>query len=121
MSSSSVENDSGADEDTINGDAIIGTEHTAPAESNGNGTQQAGGRIAELLQEAREGASTPPQQLGNGTSRYKAAHQVESASEDGSLEAPPKRTGSPIDSILSIPDDSPSVQVGLARICLGFC
>jgi hypothetical protein len=117
MNSSSVENDSGA-EDTIDGDAIIGTEHTAHAESNGNGTQQAGGRIAELLQEAREGASTPPQQLGNGTSRYKAAHQVETASEDGSLEAPPKKTASPIDSILSIPDDSPSVQVGLARFCL---
>ncbi|KAK0735040.1 Golgi CORVET complex core vacuolar protein 8-domain-containing protein [Lasiosphaeria miniovina] len=34
----------------------------------------------------------------------------EAASEDGSTDAIPRRAGSPIDSLLSIPDDSPSVQ-----------
>lgn len=107
MSDSSEENDSGAEEATINGDTYNREEHIADAE---DVPSFIGGRISELLQEEREGASTP-QPLGNGINRYKAAQQVESASEDGSLEALPRRTGSPIDSLLSIPDDSPSVQV----------
>ncbi len=107
MSDSSEENDSGAEEATINGDAYNGTEDVGDVE---NGPSPTGGRISELLQEEREGASTP-QPLGNGVNRYKAAQQPESASEDGSLDALPRRTGSPIDSLLSVPDDSPSVQV----------
>ncbi|KAE8451100.1 hypothetical protein EG329_004772 [Mollisiaceae sp. DMI_Dod_QoI] len=106
MSDSSEENDSGAEEATINGDAYNGTEDVGDVE---NGPSPTGGRISELLQEEREGASTP-QPLGNGVNRYKAAQQPESASEDGSLDALPRRTGSPIDSLLSVPDDSPSVQ-----------
>jgi vacuolar protein sorting-associated protein 8 len=100
------------EEETSNGDAVIGKEDIAPNESNENGTQAIGDRIVELLQEERDDASTPPQ-LGNGTNRYKANRQLGNVSEDGSLEAPPKRTGSPIDSLLSIPDDTPSVQVRL--------
>lgn len=109
MSDSSEENDSGAEEATINGDTYNGAEDIADTESGEHGPSPIGGRISELLQEEREGASTP-QQLGNGVNRYKAVHQ-ESASEDGSLETLPRRTGSPIDSLLSVPDDSPSVQV----------
>jgi hypothetical protein len=111
MSSSSVDNDSGAEEATINGDEINGNSHTPTQISNGNGTPLTGGRIAELLKEEREGATTP-EPLGNGTNRYKATQDLEITSEDGSLDALPKRAASPIESMLSIPDDSPSVQVG---------
>jgi hypothetical protein len=114
MSSSSVDNDSGAEERTINGDDINGNAHTPTQTSNGNGnenrTQLAAGRITELLQEER-GNATTPEPLGNGTNRYKAAKELDTASEDESLDALPRRAGSPIDSILSIPDDSPSIQV----------
>jgi hypothetical protein len=60
--------------------------------------------------EERDAAPTP-QQLGKGGNRYKAAQQMDNESENGSSEALPRRAGSPIDSLLSIPDDSPSVQV----------
>lgn len=111
MSDSSEENDSGAEEATINGDTYNGVEGIADAENIEHGRSPTGGRISELLQEEREGASTP-QQLGNGVNRYKAVQQ-EASSEDGSLETLPRRTGSPIDSLLSVPDDSPSIQVSL--------
>ncbi|CZR55254.1 related to VPS8-vacuolar sorting protein, 134 kD [Phialocephala subalpina] len=106
MSDSSEENNSGAEEATVNGDTYNGTEDVADIE---NGPSPTEGHISELLQEEREGASTP-QQLGNGVNRYKAAQQLKSASEDGSFDTLPRRTGSPVDSLLSVPDDSPSVQ-----------
>jgi len=106
-----VDNDSGAEEATINGDEINGNSHTPTQMSNGNGTRLTGGRIAELLKEEREGATTP-EPLGNSTNRYKATEDLDVTSEDGSLDALPRRAASPIDSMLSIPDDSPSVQVG---------
>jgi hypothetical protein len=109
MSDSSEENDSGAEEATINGDTYNGANDVADAETNEHDPSPTGGRIAELLQEEREGASIS-QQLGNGVNRYKAVQQ-ETSSEDGSMETLPRRTGSPIDSLLSVPDDSPSVQV----------
>lgn len=109
MSDSSEENDSGAEEATINGDAYNGSEEVADTENDKEGPSPAGGRISKLLQEERESASTP-QQLGNGVNRYKTV-QTEAPSEDGSLETLPRRTGSPVDSMLSVPDDSPSVQV----------
>src|ERR1035441_3825556 len=113
MSTSSEDNDSGAEEATLNGDELNGGQVTPTQTSNENGSPAAGGRIAELLQEERKGASTPPQ-LGNGINRYKAIQQIESPSEDGSLDALPRRPDSPVDSMLSVPDDSPSVQVGQA-------
>jgi hypothetical protein len=116
--SSSSENDSGAEEDTINGDVTNGEQHAA-VEEEGEDGQSGDGRIVELLQEEREGASTP-QKLGNGTNRYKAAQPAESASEDGSMDTLPRRTGSPIDSVMSIPDDSPSVQVCYSIITSGL-
>jgi hypothetical protein len=109
MSSSSVENDSGA-EDAINGDVAAENLHAPYTENGENGKQNGGGRIAELLQEER-GAAPTPQPLGNGINRYKAAQQIDDGSEDGSVENLPRRKGSPIDSLLSIPDDSPSLQV----------
>lgn len=107
MSDSSEDNDSGAEEATINGDSYNGTQDVLDV---ADGPSPAGGRISDLLQEEREGASTP-QQLGNGVNRYKAMQQLDSASEDGSVNNVPRRSGSPIDSLLSIPDDSPSIQV----------
>jgi hypothetical protein len=116
--SSSEDNDSGAEEATLNGDEINGRAHTPTQSTTTGGTIPAGG-IAELLQEERDAAPTP-QQLGNGINHYKAVLQADDASEDGSLEATPRRAESPIDSLLSVPDDSPSVQVGKATKCLGF-
>ncbi|KAI9047614.1 hypothetical protein LZ554_008327 [Drepanopeziza brunnea f. sp. 'monogermtubi'] len=106
MSSSSSENDSGAEEATVNGDDLNGGDD--PPARNEDRTPAAG-RLVELLEEAREAAPTP-EQLGNGSNRYKAARPIDSPSEDGSVDAVPRRAGSPIDSLLSIPDDSPSVQ-----------
>jgi vacuolar protein sorting-associated protein 8 len=116
--SSSEDNDSGAEEVTLNGDEINGRAHTPTQSTNKDGAIPAGA-IAELLQEEREAAPTR-QQLGNGVNHYKAVLQTNDASEDGSLEAMPRRTGSPIDSLLSVPDDSPSVQVGQATKCPRF-
>lgn len=108
--SSSSENDSGAEEDTINGDVANGGQHAA-ADEESSGGREGEGRIVELLRDEQEDAPTP-QKLGNGSNRYRATEPVESASEDGSMDAVPRRAGSPIESLLSIPDDSPSVQVG---------
>lgn len=105
-----MENGSGAEEATINGDDVNGGEHTPTINAEEN-VRPAAGRIVELLEEARDDAPTP-EHLGNGTNRYKAARQIDSPSEDESLDALPLRAGSPIDSLLSVPDDSPSVQVG---------
>ena len=113
--SSSEDNDSGAEEATLNGDEINGRAHTPTQSTVRDGTSQAGS-IAELLQEERDAAPTP-QQLGNGINRYKATQLADDTSEDGSQEVTPRRAGSPIDSLLSVPDDSPSVQVGKATKC----
>lgn len=109
--SSSEDNDSGAEEATINGDEVNGRAHTPTLGTAENGAHTAGGgRIAELLKEERQNADTP-EPLGNGTNLYKATQDVYVTSEDGSLDALPRRPASPIDSMLSLPDDSPSVQV----------
>lgn len=116
--SSSVEEDTGDEHDVLrNGFAhpsqdIVadGLAHPSQDVDTDDVEHFVGGRIAELLQEERdEGISS--QKLGNGLNRYKQV-DIENMSEDGSVGAPPRRINSPIDSILSIPDDSPSVQVG---------
>jgi hypothetical protein len=109
MSSSSADNDSGAEEDTINGGGKSTGSHTPTREGATNGTQQTGERILELLEEERDDAPTP-QLLGNGINRYKKIPHIDDVSEDGSSDALLRRPESPVD---SIPDDSPSVQVML--------
>lgn len=109
--SSSEENESGTKEATINGDELNGDQLTPTRENTENGASAAGERIVELLQEEREGASTP-QQMGNGINAYKAIPLLESLSEDRSTDALRREARSPVDSMLSVPDDSPSVQVG---------
>lgn len=69
--------------------------------------------ISDLLEEElRQTSEEPPESNGLGN-RYKAILQEEAdaVSENGSADALPRRTGSPLDSTVSIPDDSPSVQV----------
>ena len=111
-----MDNDSGAEEDTINGDGKAAGLHTPTQEGNTNGTPQAEGRILELLEEERDDASTP-EPLGNGVNRYKKIPRIDDISEDGSADALPRRPESPVD---SNPDDSPSVQVFRGRRPLIF-
>lgn len=114
MSSSSTDNESRADKSAL----ALRMEHkdsprqTIEGAQNGEGSDTDGGRLAELLQEERDSASTP-QSLGNGTSPYKLISQGDGASvsEDGSTTKTLHRSDSPIDSLLSVPDDSPSIQV----------
>jgi hypothetical protein len=101
-----VDNDSGAEEETINGDGKSESLHTPTQKRRTNGTQAAGGRIVELLEEERGGASTP-EPVVNGISRFQRVPRTDDVSEDGSSDFP-ARAGSPVE---SIPDDSPSVQV----------
>lgn len=79
--------------------------------SNGqlNGTAN-GERIVELLEEEKAGASTPIENGFRGPG-YGNIDGSDQASEEGSLEIPRKRVESPSGSILSTPDDTPSVQV----------
>lgn len=110
MSSSSADNDSGAEDDTINRNGrSTDSQSPTPRAIDGitNGTRQIGGRILELLEEEREDAPTPAP-LGNGVNRYKKIPRIDDLSEDGLPDALSARPESPVD---SIPDDSPSVQV----------
>jgi vacuolar protein sorting-associated protein 8 len=86
-----------------------------------------GGRVVELLEEERAGAITP---IANGFSGkdYRTFQGPDEASENGSVDQAPRRVESPSGSILSNPDDSPSVQVSLPHLQrdalanrLGFC
>lgn len=76
--------------------------------------QQQQQHISDLLEEERQQDSTLPAE-GNGLAhRYKelaAEDQLEAVSDNGSVDALPRRAGSPVDSMVSIPDRSPSVQV----------
>ncbi|KAI2622551.1 Golgi CORVET complex core vacuolar protein 8-domain-containing protein [Hypoxylon sp. NC1633] len=73
--------------------------------------------------ELQDPASDPPIENGAIANRYRQLlRDRDDASEDGSTEGLPRRAASPIDSLLSIPDDSPSVQgsmissVGSSRV-----
>ncbi|KAJ8066446.1 hypothetical protein OCU04_005505 [Sclerotinia nivalis] len=106
------ENSSGGEEDTFDEQDVLANGYTDTSKDVGAEDVEhlVGGRISKLLQEERDEGISTPQKLGNGTNRYKQFQDTENMSEDGSVGAPPRRINSPIDSILSIPDDSPSVQ-----------
>lgn len=113
MSSSSAD-DSGAEEETIRGDGDM-PDVLEPAinyHTSIDITPAAGaGRIAELLREERDSVSTPIQ-LGDGTNRYRTVQETKDDSENSSAEvALPRRAGSPIESVVSTQDDTPSIQV----------
>jgi hypothetical protein len=72
--------------------------------------------VADVLEEDRTSSTTPVPPIGGSsiTNRYRELLEVayDDSSEDGSTSGGiPRRGGSPIDSLLSIPDDSPSIQV----------
>lgn len=98
------------EEDTVDGDVTDRGQDGISRSESENREEESQGRIVELLQEEREDASAS-QSVGNGTNRYKAAREMESDSQDGSEDTLPRRPESPIESVMSIPDDSPSVQV----------
>lgn len=106
-----MDNDSGAEEEIINGDNLNGEAHTSIYRSVEDGAHLAGGRIAELLKEERQNIGTP-EPLGNGANRYKRALEIDDVSDEEYQDAVPGRSDSPVDSMLSIPDDTPSIQVG---------
>jgi len=70
--------------------------------------------IVDILEEERQASTNSIPPIGTSIkNRYRELLEVEqeSASDDGSTDAIPRRVASPIDSLLSIPDDSPSIQV----------
>lgn len=115
MSSSSEDHDSGAEEEGNNEETFIRREAEVGDVKSEDVTPDRSGRIVELLHEELEEVTTPPP-LGNGRNIFKTKAQLEGASEDGSTDATPQRTGSPVDSMLSVPDDTPSVQVSLSLL-----
>ncbi|ESZ93642.1 hypothetical protein SBOR_5947 [Sclerotinia borealis F-4128] len=106
------ENSGGVEEDTVNEHSVLGNGFADTLQDVGAEDVEhlAEGRIAELLQEERDEGILTLQKLGIGTNRYKQVQEVENASEDGSAGVPPQRINSPIGSILSTPDDTPSIQ-----------
>ena len=82
-------------------------EQQAPAD------QAASHHISDLLEEERQQDSALPSEENGLVHRYKqlAEDELEAASDNGSADALPRRAGSPVDSMMSIPDRSPSVQV----------
>ena len=72
--------------------------------------------IADILEEEEErdaGSSAPPAGTSSIAHRYRELLEAEheTPSEDGSTDALPRLAASPMGSMLSVPDDSPSVQV----------
>lgn len=68
--------------------------------------------ISEMLEEELA-AGVSPEPVGNGVhgKGYKIIDTAEGHFDDGSQDGTPPRNGSPVDSMLSIPDDTPSIQV----------
>lgn len=73
-------------------------------------------RISEMLEEGVEQDVARPAGDTGLVNRYRQLVQEEqdAASDSGSADAVPRRASSPVDSSLSIPDDTPSVQVCLS-------
>lgn len=72
--------------------------------------------VADILEDDGQSPVTqePPIGVSSVKSRYRElaeAAQQETISDDGSTDTFPRRAASPIDSNVSIPDDSPSAQV----------
>lgn len=125
MSASPEERDDDArDEDAVVEEEMTDMTDLPPAQPSDNDSERDGGasdeadqnyHISELLELERQQSSE--QQAGDTdtgvVNRYKQlAHgETDAASDNGSADALPRRAGSPVDSSLSIPDDTPSVQV----------
>ncbi|WYZ44317.1 hypothetical protein EsH8_VII_000753 [Colletotrichum jinshuiense] len=70
------------------------------------------GIVGLLDDDAQASGTSPAIENGAVSNRYREIlrGQADDASEEGSVDAVPRRAGSPIDSLMSVPDDSPSVQ-----------
>lgn len=72
--------------------------------------------IADVLDDEQHSTGTPVPPVGPSSiaHRYRELLEAEqeTPSEDGSTDAIPRLAASPMGSMLSVPDDSPSVQVG---------
>ncbi|KAI1774643.1 Golgi CORVET complex core vacuolar protein 8-domain-containing protein [Hypoxylon cercidicola] len=68
--------------------------------------------IAEIVEEERQDITTSKaHENGVLVNRYRQLlHDRDDVSEEGSNDGLPRRVGSPLDSLLSVPDDSPSIQ-----------
>lgn len=94
----------------------------------GSSGMPAGGRVVELLEEEMADTTTP---VANGFrgKGYRNIQGQDEASDDGSVDETPRRAESPLGSVLSNPDDSPSVQVScllskmsvILIVILGLC
>jgi len=79
-----------------------------------------GGHIAEVLEEEmhEDAINAPPVQVSVHNRYQDLLREQADGSDDGSsMDGLPRRAGSPIDSLLSGPDDSPSVQVRMSYYC----
>lgn len=125
MSSSSADNESG-EEEKDTGDVAVAEGSVTEYEHRQNDLEPGEDHIVQLLQEERDSPPTPRQ--ATRTNRYKAVQDAGYGSEEGSSENLPRRPGSPPESIMSNPDDTPSVQVCLgclwsliySNTCTGF-
>lgn len=71
--------------------------------------------IADSLEEDNQFPETPVASAGPSIATYRSGELTEAEngaiSEEGSTDAIPRRAASPLGSMLSVPDDTPSVQV----------
>ncbi|KAI3324556.1 Golgi CORVET complex core vacuolar protein 8-domain-containing protein [Xylariaceae sp. AK1471] len=88
------------------GDAVSSDEETI------KGDIDQGHSTEESEEELLEDASDAPPDQGSVANRYRQLlrDQADGSDEGSSMDGLPRRAGSPIDSLLSVPDDSPSVQ-----------
>lgn len=112
MSASSEEMEDGAGEEMADMADLRAAQDTGEEQQEA-AEPAANHHISDLLEEERQQDSALPSE-GNGLAhRYKklAEEELEATSDNGSVDALPRRAGSPVDSMISIPDRSPSVQV----------
>ncbi|KAI0141550.1 Golgi CORVET complex core vacuolar protein 8-domain-containing protein [Xylariaceae sp. FL1272] len=71
--------------------------------------------LEEVIEEDAQDATTTLAERGSISQHYRHVlrEQEDNASDDASLDGLPRRAGSPMDSLLSVPDESPSVQGSL--------
>ncbi|KAK3362615.1 Golgi CORVET complex core vacuolar protein 8-domain-containing protein [Lasiosphaeria hispida] len=117
MSLSSPRRDDGPDTMADIPELPPADDHSSSDEETVRGDREDEHHIADILEEERHSAPTPVPSNGVGAikNRYRELVEAEqeTASDDGSTDGIPRRAASPIDSLLSVPDDSPSVQGSL--------
>jgi hypothetical protein len=95
---------------------VVATEENDVLENAGemrNGENESldGNIISEILEEERAGASTPIPLANGGLGHVYKRLELEEDSKSEASEKTQKRSASPAESMGSIPDDTPSVQV----------